>query len=54
MSTDGVNVSSKQQKSYLMGLSVGSLDAHTAEPEDAASAAAGRQQLLDDGFILLL
>lgn len=44
----------KQEVSYLSGLSVGGLNAHTAEPEHAASAAAGRQQLLDDGFILLL
>lgn len=43
-----------QDESHLRGFSVGSLDAHAAEPEDAASAAAGRQQLLDDGFVLLL
>lgn len=39
---------------YLSGPSVGGLNAHAAEPEDAAGAAAGQQQLLDDGLILLL
>lgn len=41
-------------QSHLLRLSVGSLNAHTAESEDTASAAAGRQQLLDDGLVLFL
>lgn len=40
--------------SHPLRLSVGGVNAHTAEPQHAASAAAGRQQLLDDGFVLLL
>lgn len=44
----------KQEVAYLLGLPVGGLNADAAEPENAAGAAAGRQQLLDDGFVLLL
>lgn len=41
-------------ESHLRRLPVGGLDAHAAEPEDAAGAAAGRQQLVDDGFVSVL
>ena len=43
-----------QPESCLLRLSVGSLDPGAAEPEDAAGAAAGGKQLLDDGSVLLL
>lgn len=44
----------KRFQSHLRWLSVGGLNAHAAESEDTASTAAGRQQLLDDGFVLFL
>lgn len=44
----------QQAEAYLLRCSVGSLDTDAAEPEHAASAAAGRQQLLHQRLVLLL
>lgn len=44
----------EEEGAYLLRLSVSSLDTDAAEPEHAASAASGRQQLLDQRFVLVL
>jgi len=41
-------------RTHLAGLSVERLDHHAAEAQDAASAAAGCQKLLDHRLVLLL
>lgn len=44
----------EQEQAYLLGLLVSSLNSDAAEPEHAAGAASGRQQLQDQRPLLLL